>query len=60
MFDRMFRAGTGRTSDRSVLDSVLEDARRLNQRVSADDRRKIDEYLQSVRVIERRIDFANR
>ena len=60
VFDRMFRAGTGGFSDRSVLDSVLEDARRMRLRTSVEDRRKIDEYLESVRAMERRIEFANK
>ena len=59
VFDRMFRAGSGDISERSVLDSVIEDARRMRLRVSVDDRRKIDEYLESMRSIERRLDFAD-
>ncbi len=59
VFDRMFRAGSGGSSERSVLDSVIEDASRMRQRVSVDDRRKIDEYLESMRSIERRLDFAD-
>jgi hypothetical protein len=59
VFDRMFRAGSGGISERSVLDSVIEDARRMRQRVGVDDRRKIDEYLESMRSIERRLDFAD-
>jgi hypothetical protein len=55
----MFRAGTGSFSDRSVLDLVLEDAHRLHMRVSRDDKHKVDEYLDSIRALERRIEFAN-
>lgn len=58
VFDRMFRAGKSGLGSRSVTDLVLEDARRMRRRVSSDDRRKIDEYLESVRAIERRIAFA--
>jgi len=58
VFDRMFRAGRSGLGSRSVTDLVLEDARRMRRRVSSDDRRKIDEYLESVRAIERRIAFA--
>ena len=39
----------------SLLDYVLEDAHRLEQRLDATDRRKLDEYLTSVRELERRI-----
>ena len=60
VFDRMFRAGKTGLSNKSVIDLVLNDARRLQGRVSAADRKKIDEYLESVRAIERRIDFAEK
>lgn len=39
----------------SLLDYVLEDAHRLEKRLDATDRRKLDEYLSSVRDLERRI-----
>ena len=60
VFDRMFRAGNSGLGNRSVIDLVLQDARRLKHRVSSQDRKKIDEYLDSVRAIERRIEFAER
>ena len=40
---------------RSVLDAVLDDARRLDRTLGATDRRKLDEYLHAVRDVERRI-----
>ena len=40
---------------KSVLDSVLEDARRLTGTLGTSDRRKLDEYLYAVRDIETRI-----
>ena len=43
---------------RSVLDFVLEDARQLNDQLGVNDRRKIDEYLNAIREIERRIDMS--
>lgn len=58
VFDRMFRTGDSNLGNRSVIDLVLEDARGLKHRVSTDDRRKIDEYFESVRSIERRMVFA--
>lgn len=58
VFDRMFRVGDSGLGNRSVIDLVLEDARRLKRRVSNQDQVKIDEYLDSVRAIERRIEFA--
>lgn len=45
---------------KSILDFVLEDANRLSQRVSGNDRQKLDEYLTAVREIELRIDRAER
>jgi hypothetical protein len=40
---------------RSVLDAVLVEARAIDGRLSADDRRKLDEYFQSIREIETRL-----
>ena len=41
--------------EKSILDHVLDDARQLHGQLGTGDRRKIDEYLDSVREIERRI-----
>jgi len=57
VFDRMFRSGDG-AINRSVVDLVLDDAKRLEGRVSTSDKGKIQEYLESVRSIERRMEFA--
>jgi hypothetical protein len=57
-FDRLFRAaagGRGGHDDRSVLDLVAADARALRDQIGAHDRRKLDEYLDSVRSVEKRI-----
>ena len=64
-FERLFGtsdpAATLEASERrqlyrkSILDYVLDDARRLNSRLSMGDRRKLDEYLTAVRDLERRI-----
>jgi len=40
---------------RSQLDLVLEDVKRLQSRVGASDKAKLDEYLEGVRAIEKRI-----
>jgi hypothetical protein len=61
-FDRIFRSGkvagkAGERDERSVLDLVREDTRRLLGRLGQGDRRKIEEYLDSVRAVEKRIDF---
>ena len=44
--------------DRSLLDSVTEKVAELGQRVGPSDRRKIDEFLEGVRDVERRIQKA--
>ena len=61
-FERMFgRTGTAAqraarmADDRSILDSISGEARRLRTRVGARDRRRLDQYLDDVREIERRI-----
>ena len=41
--------------DRSVLDLVREDAKRLSGRLGTADRAKLDEYQESVRAVERRV-----
>ncbi|MEM8883188.1 MAG: DUF1552 domain-containing protein [Planctomycetota bacterium] len=46
-----------RKARQSILDYVREDARSLRTRLSASDRRKLDEYFTGVRELERRIDF---
>jgi len=60
VFDRMFRTGEGGASDRSVLDLVLAQAKSLQSRVGTADKAKLEEYLESVRAIERRLDFAKK
>jgi hypothetical protein len=60
VFDLLVDDGRGRRLDRSVLDQVLNDARRLRGRIGVGDRRKLDEYLDSIRDIEQRIDQASR
>ena len=63
-FDRLFRFATDPNARRaaaeqkSVLDAVLEDARAVRRQASGNDRHKIDEYLESVRSAEVRIDRA--
>jgi hypothetical protein len=58
-FDRLFRDEAGRT-DKSVLDAVRDDASGFRAKVSRSDQQRLDEYLTSVREIERRIDQAGK
>jgi hypothetical protein len=59
VFDLLVGGGS-RKLDRSILDSVVADAGALKTRLAAQDRPKLDEYLDSVRDIEQRIDRASR
>src|SRR5262249_17156877 len=54
-FDRLFKDEVQR-GDKSVLDAVLADARDFRRQISANDQRKLDEYLDSVREVEQRIE----
>src|SRR5262245_37832763 len=45
---------------RSILDFVAQDTRRLTGQLGAGDRRKLDEYLSSVREVEQRIERIDR
>src|SRR5438046_5127235 len=56
-FDRLFKDGVQR-GDKSVLDAVLADANDLRRRISTSDQLKLDEYLESVRDVEQRIENA--
>lgn len=70
VFERLFGAGAPgerqanlqrrQQEERSVLDFVLEDARSMQRRLDVADRRKLDQYLTSVREIETRIQKAER
>lgn len=68
VFERLFGADSGDPSTRarrrrynkSILDFVLEDSRRLQGTLGPTDQRKIDEYLTAVREIETRIEAAER
>lgn len=66
-FERVFGAGAGgkegerrRLLNKSIMDTVLADANRLQRRVNARDRAKLDEYFTSVRDIEQRIERAEK
>src|SRR5215831_15484127 len=58
VFDQLVGDGKGRELDRSILDAVFAEARSLRPKVGDGDRKKLDEYLESVRDIEKRIDHA--
>lgn len=61
-FNRLFRTvvpgksgGADNPWKKSVLDLVMEDARRLNKHLGAADQNKMSEYMESVRSVEKRL-----
>ena len=58
-FDRLFK-DDATPADKSVLDAVLADANDLRRSISSSDQRKLDEYLDSVREVEKRIENAGK
>lgn len=67
IFERLFGDGGNIAArqaewkkDRSILDSVLEDMRRLQKRLGPDDRSIVNGYLDAVRDVETRIQIAEK
>jgi uncharacterized protein DUF1552 len=63
VYERLFGAkdaARGRDDDRSLLDLTLEDARNLRGRLGRDDLFKLDEYLDAIRAVERRLEFSSK
>ena len=56
-FDQLFK-NTAQQGDQSVLDAVLADAQDFRRSISRLDQQKLDEYLNSVREVEQRIERA--
>ncbi|MFN7937836.1 MAG: DUF1552 domain-containing protein [Bryobacteraceae bacterium] len=57
-FDMLVGDGSGRPLDRTILDAVRGDAKSLQTKIGGGDKRKLDEYLESIRDIEKRIERA--
>jgi hypothetical protein len=67
IFERLFGDGGDSANrlrdvqkDRSILDAVSDDVARLTRTLGAADRTRVDEYLDAVREIERRVQRAER
>lgn len=69
LFERLFGSGAELTPEaralrnkfrRSILDFVAEDTKKLQTNLGPTDRRKLDEYLTSIREIERQIERAEK
>lgn len=67
VFERLFVDETGDTrkaklqrfeEDKSILDLVINEANSLNRKLGKADQRKLDEYLTSIREVERRVKRA--
>jgi hypothetical protein len=54
-FDSLFE-NRGNKRTQSILDRVKDDASSLSRKISSEDNRKLDEYLTSVREVEKRVD----
>lgn len=63
VFERLFRVANPNAEsaqhDRLLLGRVLGDARQLKRRVGRDDQSRIDDYLESVRALERQVESAS-
>src|SRR5215468_2681144 len=68
IFERLFGDGgtdpkarlTIRNEDKSILDAVNADIKRLRGKVSGTDRAKVDQYVDSIRDVERRMQLAEK
>ena len=58
--ERQARRSQDNRVQASILDSVLEEANRLSRRVNKEDKDKLDEYLTSVRDVEKRLELRQR
>ena len=58
-FDSLFE-NRGDRRTQSILDRVKDDASSLSRKISSEDNRKLDEYLASVREVEKRVDRMRR
>ena len=68
IFDRLFGKGDGSTASQrrrheqsgSLLDLLLENSRSLKRRLGTRDKKKLDDYLASVRAVEKRVQQSQR
>jgi hypothetical protein len=58
--ERQVRRAQENQVQASILDSVLEEANRLSKQVNQEDKDKLDEYLTSVRDVEKRLELRQR
>ncbi len=56
-FDRLFDT-TSLLNDRSVLDAALDQSKSVRRKLSYHDKDKLDQYMESIRSVERRLELA--
>lgn len=68
LFNRLFVSGSPQEQNRrihelrlqgSILDALSEQSRALSGRIGQNDRRRVDQYFESIRQLERRLQIAN-
>jgi hypothetical protein len=59
-FDRLFGKISGLGDTRSVIDMTLSSIQDLQKKVSQDDQHRLDEYLTSVRSLEKKLEFSEK
>lgn len=59
VFDLLVGDPEARRRDRSILDEVMGDAHDLKRRIGSSDRQKLDDYLESIRDVEKRLEHAS-
>ena len=59
-FDRLFGKATGLGDTRSVIDMTLESIHGLMKTVGQEDKHRLDEYLTSVRSLEKKLEFSEK
>jgi hypothetical protein len=67
VFERLFGDGSNaaqrlqrKQEDRSILDSITHDVARFRKVIGPGDRRRLDDYLEDIREIERRVQIATK
>lgn len=65
VYERLFRAANGSGAVRAAMDTLLldrvqQDARQLRRKLGSADRARLDEYLASIRSLEKRVEWSSK
>lgn len=65
VYERLFRAANGSGAERAAMDTLLldrvqQDARQLRRKLGSEDRARLDEYLASIRSLEKRVEWTSK